>query len=586
MSSRIKFCLLWSFACFVAVFTTSAQKQLQDNFFLEKTWTNNYALSTSAPEGYGIAVDSSNRIYVADGNHVIIYDLTGATLQTWSVTSARAIALHPTSNLVYVSTATTTNQIKVFNSSGALIRQWGGTGIGSGQFSAASYDNTISISSSGLVYIGDEGNNRIQVFDMNGNYLSQWGATGAGVGQFSYLMGIAVGIDGTVSAADWGNLRFQQFTPDGTFLRQFYVSTAAKIIAASPDGLLYIATFGTDLRLMSANLESMGAFNFGTFAPNTRTHGAAFSPDGQRLMILADKEIRVFRRVYRTAGLKPSNAVPLPAVGRTGQRSGTQWIDIDFSVLDPDNATVQVGAVGFVDGRQDLLAAVPMKSFTNGTDIVAWTNVTTGVQHHLTWDALTDWFTLYGNIKVNILAKDNRGLLDFHLITIPTNPAYATPMTISQSPYGQTDFLGIWTWLIATRDPTINLATGAVYAAGNLYGVTNNALLAQTQIASGQTNTLTTSDGRTFLYAMISSNLASTTYSNMIIREATTNEIYRAAMGTTHTNLAAITKWPPLVQINGLPVNVNEYSFDTGSISTGGGLPNNAWWVVLVPKGP
>ena len=212
--------------------------------------------------------------------------------------------------------------------------------------------------------------------------------------------------------------------------------------------------------------------------------------------------------------------------------------------------------------------------------------MTTGVQHHLTWDALTDWFALYGNLKVNILAKDNRNLLDFHLITIPSNATYATPLTISVSPYGHADFLGVWTWLIATRDPSVNLSTGNVYAVGNLYGVTNQTLLAQTQIASGQTNTLTTSDGRIFLYSMISSNMVSTTYSNMIVREATSNEIYRAAMGTTHTNLTAITKWSPLVQINGLPVNVNEYGFDTGSITAGGGLPNNAWWVVLVPKGP
>ena len=52
------------------------------------------------------------------------------------------------------------------------------------------------------------------------------------------------------------------------------------------------------------------------------------------------------------------------------------------------------------------------------------------------------------------------------------------------------------------------------------------------------------------------------------------------------TNLTAITQWPPLVQINGLPVKVNEYGFDTGTIGNGGTLPNNAWWVVLVPKGP
>ena len=588
MSQRFKFCLLWSLTCFVAIFTASAQKQLQDNFFLEKTWTNNYALNPNSNEPYSLAIDASNRVYVADGSRIIIYNLNGATLQTWAVASARSVAVHPISNLVFVSTITTTNQIKVFDLNGTLIRQWGGSGSGPGQFSASSANNNISVTADGSVYVADESNHRIEVFDTSGNYLTQWGSYGSLAGQFVYPMGIAVGIDGTVFVADWGNDRFQQFKPDGTYLRQYIpiINQNTKIVTVGPDGLVYAATFQNDLRLLSPAMEYIASFNFGTYAPNTRTEGAAFSPDGRRLVILADKEVRVFRRIYRTAGLNPPNALPLPIVMNTAQRSGTQWIDIDFSVKDSDNATVQVGVIGFMDGRQDLLAAVLMKSFTNGTTIVSWTNVTTGVQYHLTWDALTDWFALYGNLKVNILAKDNRNLLDFHLITIPSNATYATPLTISVSPYGQADFLGVWTWLIATRDPNVTLVTGSVYAVGNLYGVTNNTLLAQTQIASGQTNTLTTSDGRTFLFAMISSNMVSTTYSNMVVRDATSNEIYRAVMGTTHTNLTAITKWSPLVQINGLPVNVNEYGFDTGTIGNGGTLPNNAWWVVLVPKGP
>ena len=259
-------------------------------------------------------------------------------------------------------------------------------------------------------------------------------------------------------------------------------------------------------------------------------------------------------------------------------------------MVDPSNATDQVGVIAFVNGSQNLLAAVPMKTFTNGTDIVSLTNVTTGVNHHITWNTIADWSAGYGNLRINILAYNNRNLLDFHLITIPSNATYATPLNISVSPYGQTDFFGVWTWLIASGNPNVNLVTGSVYAVGNLYGVTNNSLLAQTQFANGQTNTIITTNGLTFLFSMISSNLAQAAYSNMVIsnlvvRAATTNEIYRAAMGTTHTNLTTITQWTPLVQINGLPVAVNEYGFDTGSITTGGGLPNNAWWVVLAPPG-
>ena len=583
MSQRIKLCLLGCIACFVSVVTTSAQKQLQDTLVLERQWSNSVALVRQNP-GYGITVDFSNRCYVANGNGIVVYNSSGTLLTNWTVASARAVSFDPISNVVFVCSATTNQQIKVYDSNFNLINSWGTNSL--------SYPYGIAVGKDGLVYVADSGNNQIQVFDRQGKFLRKWGGTGASSGQFNGLYGIAIGLDGSVYATDFNNFRIQRFDSTGGILGAYgYGGWDAKTTAAAADGVVFAASAQhNDPFILSAQFDfayyvGAGWPYFGWAGPEY-VQGSAFSPDAERLYVLSLTQIRVYRRIYRTAGLTPPNAVPLPIVLNTAQRSGTQWIDVDFSVLDPDNVTVQVGAIGFVDGRQDLLAAVPMKTFTNGTDIVNWTNVTTGVQYHLTWDALTDWFALYGNIKINILAKDNRNLLDFHLITVPSNTVYATPLTISVSPYDQTNLLGVWTWLIATRDPNVNLSTGNVYAVGNLYGVTNQSLLAQTQIASGQTNTLTTASGRTFLFAMISSNMVSTTYSNMIVREATSNEVYRAAMGTTHTNLTTITKWTPLVQINGLPVNVNEYGFDTGSITAGGGLPNNAWWVVLVPKGP
>jgi len=577
MSPRIKFCLLWSLACFVTAFSVSAQRQLQDSFFLERTWSNGFTLANGgALPGYGITIDFSNRCFVANGNSVFVYDKLGNLLTNWAVPLARDVSFDPASNVVYVCSATGSAQVRVYDMNYNLLRQWGTNSL--------SNPYGIAVGTNGLVYIADTGNNQIQVFDASGNFVRKWGEAGSHTGLFNGIYHIATGSDGSVWVADYWNNRIQSFDANGNFLDVINTSTTMKSIAIANDGLI----FADDNRYNNGWMywPQSGFLYTLNSATIYYDEGAAFSPDGQRLYQFHEAQINVYHRAYRVAaGVKPPNALALPIVMNISQRGGTQWIDIDFSVVDSDNATVQVGAVGFVDGRKDLLAAVPMKTFTNGTDIVSWTNVTTGVKHHLTWDALTDWFALYGNIKVNILAKDNRNLLDFHLITIPSNTTYATPLNISVSPYGHADFLGVWTWLIATRDPNVNLATGSVYAVGNQYGVTNNTLLAYTQIASGQTNTLTTSDGRTFLYSIISSNMVSTVYSNLVVREATSNEVYRAAMGTTHTNLTTITKWTPLVQINGLPVSVNEYGFDTGSITAGGGLPNNAWWVVLAPPG-
>ena len=576
MYHRIKFFLLSSLACFTAVFMASAQKQPQDTLTFERSWSHGLNLYTSGTDHYGIAVDISNRAWIVNGSGIYVFTAdTGTALTNWAVANARALRFDSVSNLFFVcSRQNTSPQVRIYKPSYTLITQWGTNSL--------SDPSGIAVDLNGSVFIADYGNSRINVFNRKGDYQSQFSVS-------TSPTDVAVTPDDFVYVS--GNYFVGCYSSAGTFVSSRYIASsgyffAARSVAASSDGLLhflgYYSSSWYDGRVVGETLTDIVS----GIVADGQPVGSCFSPGGDRLYVIGPAKVYVYRRCYRTVGARPLNALPLPYIQNTAQRSGTQWIDVDFSVADSDNATVQVGAIGFVNGQQDLLSAVPMKSFTNGTDIVSWTNVTTGVQHHITWDALTDWFALYGNLKVNILAKDNRNLLDFHLITIPSNATSATPLTISVSPYGQTDFLGIWTWLIATRDPSINLSTGNVYAVGNLYGVTNQALLAQTQTGGGQVTTLTTSDGRTFLYSMISSNMVSTSYSNMIVREATTNEIYRAAMGTVLTNLTAITQWPPLVQINGLPVKVNEYGFDTGTIGNGGTLPNNAWWVVLVPKGP
>jgi len=482
------------------------------------------------------------------------------------------VCFDPVSNVVYVCSATTSNQVRIYDSNYNLIRQWGTNTLSS--------PNGIAVGSNGLVYLADTGNYRIQVFNAQGNFVRQWGQSGSGSGQFNGIYDIAVGPDGSVYATDYTNARVQQFAANGNYLTAYSgTSWYTKTIAMAPDGLIYVWGGNSALwapRLFPAQLGNEFFLSVG--APDWLV-GAAFSPRGNLLYVLSQTQIRVFRRIYRTPGTIPPNAVPLPVVLNVAQRPSTTWVDIDFSVIDADDATVQAGVVACLNGRQDLLAIIPMLTFTNGTDVMLPTNVATGVKYHLTWNAGADWLTSYGNVKINVLAKDARGLLDAHYITIPSNATYTTPLTISQSPYTQTDFLGVWTWLVATANPNIRLTTGSVYAVNSAYGVYSNAL------ATTATNTLTTTtttDGRTFIFAMMTSNMVSTVYSNWIIREATTGEVNSAKLGTT----GKITQWTPRVQINGLPQLVNEYSFDTGSFNTNNPswYPTNDWWTVLVPR--
>jgi len=77
------------------------------------------------PHGYGIAIDNSNNVYVAD---------------------------------------TFSNRIQKFTSTGIFITEFGSPGSGNGQFDTA---HDLALDSSGNVYVADTGNHRIQVFALD-----------------------------------------------------------------------------------------------------------------------------------------------------------------------------------------------------------------------------------------------------------------------------------------------------------------------------------------------------------------------------------------------------------------------------------
>lgn len=70
----------------------------------------------------------------------------------------------------------------------------------------------------GRVFVVDTGNKRVVVFDADGNYLTQFGGAGLGPGQFDEPVGIALDGDGNVYVADTWNQRVQVFAADETGL--------------------------------------------------------------------------------------------------------------------------------------------------------------------------------------------------------------------------------------------------------------------------------------------------------------------------------------------------------------------------------
>ncbi len=84
------------------------------------------------------------------------------------------------------------NRVVRFTSDGTFVAEFGGKGVGPGQFSEP---HTIAIDSRGRLFVGDRENNRIQVFDQQGVFLEQWR-------QFGRPSGITITADDTIYVAD------------------------------------------------------------------------------------------------------------------------------------------------------------------------------------------------------------------------------------------------------------------------------------------------------------------------------------------------------------------------------------------------
>jgi hypothetical protein len=64
---------------------------------------------------------------------------------------------------------------------GKMIKSWGGTGTGPGQFDQP---HSLAMDSKGLLYVGDRNNNRVQVFDQDGTFIKQYYQFGRPSGVF------------------------------------------------------------------------------------------------------------------------------------------------------------------------------------------------------------------------------------------------------------------------------------------------------------------------------------------------------------------------------------------------------------------
>ncbi|MFO0969550.1 MAG: NHL repeat-containing protein [Gemmataceae bacterium] len=186
----------------------------------------------------GIAINRKDEVFVSDfyNNRVQKFSAEGKFLAAFEVADNPAgLSVDAEDNLYIAHFGLTPNkkrndergrkkdQVSVHDAGGKLLRAWGKTGAGDGEFEMP---GQVVVSKGGKVYVSDQVNRRIQVFDPRGKFLFKWGKQGAKPGEFGassthrlqFFAGptfLALDSKGNLYATEARECRVQKFAPEG-----------------------------------------------------------------------------------------------------------------------------------------------------------------------------------------------------------------------------------------------------------------------------------------------------------------------------------------------------------------------------------
>lgn len=523
----------------------------------------------SSPQG--IAVDE-RQVYVTAGHKIHVYTLDGQPVASYgSVAGATNGQFNTPAYLdVYKGELYVADQgnarVQVLSTNGVFRRVW----------SAPSGLSGLAVNDR-FVYVGAT-NQVIQAYTHEGVWQFSFGSSGTLPEQFSQMQDLAAD-NAHVYVANYGRKNIKVFTSEGAFVRQWDIAVSnlwnnpdAQSRNCGPFGIavddqtvcITIGCFygyGWFSRVQFFDKQS-GDFlheltNFheretpssdpGYGVPLSYPRGVACKNPVVYIADNALKKVTKARQIFRTLGTLgvATNRIATGEVVAIGQRAGTPILDVDY-VLSDDQPAVTAYVCAFKEGVPSLSTVLPMKSLIEGTAANVGSNMTVGVTNHLSWDVGADWSVDYGNVRVAVLAKDDRNLLDLHYLHLPAVGANP-PLTINHVPVTQNDLLNLWFWVLAAGDSRVALTNAQVIGVGGAY---DGLLLAS--------NTTTTAGGRAFLFDYVG------------VREAAAGEVQQAKEGSTP---GTVTQWPSRYTLpDGRPAKVNAFGFDTSS--------TNGWWVV------
>lgn len=179
---------------------------------------------TDAGKPVGVTVGPDGNLYVADTHYhrIIVYSPDGRIVRQWGESGqGDGQFIYPVDvafadGRVLVAEYGGNDRISVFSTEGKFLYSFGAFGSGEGQFSRPS---ALCVDPKAQrLYVADACNHRIAVYDLKGTLRGYFGSPGQQKGQLRYPYGLSLLPDGTLVVCEFGNNRVQLFSPEGKSL--------------------------------------------------------------------------------------------------------------------------------------------------------------------------------------------------------------------------------------------------------------------------------------------------------------------------------------------------------------------------------
>ncbi len=371
-------------------------------------YSGDKAAATAATFGSpsGLALDSTDNLYIADSANNVIRKISGGTITTvagdqgaytpfsgdggpaiganlWGPT---AIAFDSTGNY-YIADSRNGRIRQVDIKTGIITTFVGASGGASGTDGKLIAPNGLWFDASGALYIADSGHNRLARF-VPPSAFSNFAGTGAAFfsgdggqpnrAQLNKPTSVTMDAAGNFYVADTNNSRIRKITPDGFIITTIAGSkftgysgdggdaTSAALnfprgVAVSPNGTVYIADTGNHaIRVLTPNFPAIGGVG------NAASGTARISPGALASIYGTGFGNSTF---VADDGLAWPTAVNVVSVTVNGVAAPLYYVSpgqINFQVPWATPATGTVNVAVMVNGGSSNIAAVPVASAAPG----------------------------------------------------------------------------------------------------------------------------------------------------------------------------------------------------------------------------